>query len=115
MRHGNCDATRCKPGIGNCFSLPVVKTVRYQGYGKLVSLNNPIPYVFGHSPTYVSYVPEVKGAQVGTEYTCGQIHLYMEGSLVEIKTPDTLECDGPQHDRLTSRVVAQRCSSATLV
>jgi hypothetical protein len=52
MRHGNCDATCCKPCVGNCFSLTVVKTVRYYGCGKLVSLNNPIFHVFGHSPTY---------------------------------------------------------------
>jgi len=115
MRHGNCDATSCKPGIGNCFSLPIVKTVRYHEYGKLVSLNNPVPYVFGHSATSASYVPEDKGAQVGADYTCGQIHLYMEGSPVEPKTPNTLECDGSQQDHLTSRVVAQHYSSATLV
>jgi hypothetical protein len=41
--------------------------------------------------------------------------MYVQSSASEIQTPNVLEPDRPQHDRLVSCVIAQQYSSATLV
>ena len=53
--------------------------------------------------------------QVGTEYTCGQICMYIEDSPAEIITPNTSGSDGPQQDRPAACVIIQQYSSAIYV
>jgi hypothetical protein len=61
-----------------------------------------------------SYVPEGP-AHFGTEYTCGKLHVYVQGSLNWNTKWNTLECDRPQHGHPASCIIAQHYSSATFV
>jgi hypothetical protein len=55
-------------------------------------------------------------AQVGIEYTCGQLYTYVQGSPVGIPgSSNTLETVRPQHDRRFACVISQQYSSATVV
>ena len=55
-------------------------------------------------------------AQVGIEYTCGQLCTYVQGSQVGIPgSSNTLETVRPQHDRPFACVIAQQYSSATVI
>jgi len=55
-------------------------------------------------------------AQVGIEYTCGQLYMYVQGSPVGIPNySNTMETVRPQHDRPFACVIAQQYSSATVV
>jgi hypothetical protein len=67
-----------------------------------------------------SYVPEVsrrKSAyvQVGVDYTCGHCRHIHSGVQFETQTPNTLETDQLQRDRLITCVIAQQHPSATFV
>ena len=59
--------------------------------------------------------PKSNFAQVDIEYICGQMHVYLQESPNEIETPNTLEPDQPQHDRLAASVIAQQYSSTIFV
>ena len=53
-----------------------------------------------------SYVLEGP-ALVGIHYTCDQLHMYVQGSLINIQTA-ILEPDWPQHDHPTAFVITQQ-------
>jgi hypothetical protein len=51
--------------------------------------------------------------QVGTECARGQLCTYMQGSPVQIQTPNIVAPDRQQHERSAACVIAQQYSSVT--
>ena len=72
-----------------------------------------------HSPTYAMVTFQkiqckANFTKVGVAYTCGQLRMYIQGSVFEIQTP-THSNHLPQHDCLTTCVIAQQYSFAKFV
>jgi hypothetical protein len=61
--------------------------------------------------TFRKYRCKSHFAQVGTEYTHGQLYVYIQGSPVEIQTPAHWKLSG----RLAACVIAQQYSSSVFV
>jgi hypothetical protein len=53
-------------------------------------------------------------ADVTIQYTYFQLYMYIQGSPVEIQTPNLQEPDRPQHDHPSTCVIAQQYASRVL-
>lgn len=79
-------------------------------YSKLIGMDIPFYTLLYLRSSYV-----LEGSSlVGIHYTCSQLHMYVQGSLIHFQTA-ILELDWPQHDHPTASVIAQQYSSVTLV